>query len=89
VHYQSTVSFPGYYVVSTIIESFGVEHLEQRSLYNGWMAMGDVGGFAFFLLILHTIVMLGVGVFLANDSKFLHSDGHEVGSSAEQSPLIK
>jgi hypothetical protein len=76
-------------VVSVIIESFGVEHYEQRSVYNGWMAMGDVGGFAFFLLILHTIVMLGVGVFLANDSRFLHSSGQEMGSAAEQSPLIK
>jgi hypothetical protein len=89
VHYESTVKVNGQYYVSTAIETFGVGHFEQKDIYNGWMAMGDVGGFAFFLLILHTIVMLGLGVFLANDSKFLLGE-HEAhgGSSAEKSPLV-
>jgi hypothetical protein len=88
IHYQSTEADPGYYYVSTIIESFGVEHYEQKDFYDGWQAMGDVGGFAFFLLILHSIVMLGVGVFLANDSKFL-AGGHVEGTAAEHAPLVR
>jgi len=40
-------------------------------IYNGWMTVGDIGGIAFFGVILHTIVMIIVGLFLANSSTFL------------------
>jgi hypothetical protein len=78
VVYHSTVSVPGHYSITTAIESFRVAHIEQSDTYDGWMAMGDIGGFAFFLLILHSIVVFVVGIFLSNESKFLH--GMKAGS---------
>jgi hypothetical protein len=86
LQYHSSVSLQGYYVITTLIDTFGVEHWVQRDAYNGWMATGDIGGFAFFLLILHSIVMIGVGIFLNNDAKFLR--GAPEGSSAEHAPII-
>jgi len=75
VVHHSTVHEIGYYRVSTFIQTFRVAHFEQQVSYNGWMAMGGFGGFAFFLLILHTMVMIIAGFVLTNDSKFLHRSG--------------
>jgi len=86
LYYQSTVNIPGYYTISTAIRTFRVGHFEEGEGFDGWMAMGDVGGFAFFLLILHKIVMLGIGIFLVNDSKFLTGNYGDA-ASAERLPL--
>jgi len=69
--YHSTASTGGEYYVSTSLAGFRVEHLEQTNSYNGWMAVGGIGGFAFFMVVLHTIVMILVGFALPNESKFL------------------
>jgi len=70
--YHSTVAVPGYYNVATIIGSFQVVHVKANDSYNGWMSIGQIGGFAFFLVILHSIVMIAIGIFMANDSKLLN-----------------
>jgi len=69
--YHSTVSQLGHYNVTIIIGSFAVQHWDQVDSYTGWMSAGDIGGFAFFLVILHSIAMLVVGVFLNNNATFL------------------
>jgi len=71
--YHSTVQVGDFFQVSILIDTFRVFHYVESDYYNGWMALGDVGGFAFFMYILHTIVMFTVGVFLENNSKFLNS----------------
>jgi len=76
--YHSTVQIPGQYYVSTVIDSFRVMHIESYDWFTGWMATGGVGGFAFFLLILHTIVMAVFGFKLTNDSRFLKGDATQV-----------
>jgi len=70
--YHSTVSVPGYYLVNTIVGSFQVSHWYPTDSYNGWMSIGQIGGFAFFLVILHSMVMLILGIFMTNDSKLLN-----------------
>jgi len=67
----------GSYYVETIIETFRVEHREQRGFYTGYMAIGGIGGFAFWMLILHTIVMILVGFCFSKESKFLAGSGPE------------
>jgi len=69
--YHTTVRDPGSYSVTTLLSTFKVEHREQTDTYNGWMAVGGIGGFAFFMVILHTITMIVFGFFLANESRFL------------------
>lgn len=83
--YHSTVSSSNTYHIQTIIGSFRVLHVEQQDSYNGWMALGGIGGFAYFLLILHTIIMMAVGVIFTNDSKFLTSAGD---SSEERTSML-
>jgi len=73
--YHSTVSTPNVYNVSVIMSSFFVRHFDPKDVYNGWMTIGDIGGVAFFMVILHTIVMIGIGIFFSNTSTFL--TGHE------------
>jgi len=70
--YHSTVAVPGYYMVASIIGSFQVSHWEPSDSYNGWMSIGQIGGVAFFLVILHSMVMIVLGIFLTNDSKLLN-----------------
>jgi len=70
--YHSTLSHPASYQITVLIDSFDVDIITLHdNPYTGWMALGDMGGVAFFLLILHTIVMIVVGVFFTNSSSFL------------------
>jgi len=69
--YHSTVITPGKYAVSTILGSFMVAHIEQADSYPGWRALGEVGGFTFFMVIIHSCLMLAVSFCFTNNSKFL------------------
>jgi len=73
--YRTSVSIPGQYIIATILGTFRVPHFFEQNSYNAWMGVSDVGGFAFFTIILHTIVMMILGVCLDNDSRFLKGDG--------------
>jgi len=75
--YHSTNFTRGTYRIATVLGSFRVPHFFLQNAYNGWMGLADVGGFAFFSIILHTIVMMFVGICMDNDSRFLKGDsGH-------------
>jgi len=50
---------------------FRVLNFQKADLFNGWMGIGTIGGFAFFLYILHSGIMGMIGCFLPNTSKFL------------------
>jgi len=65
----------GQYRIKVFIGTFEVPHFFFQNSYNAWMGVGDVGGFAFFTLILHTIVMMLLGICMENDSRFLKGDG--------------
>jgi len=69
--YHSTVYQPNFYNVSVLMGSFIVTHFQPTDTFNGWMAIGDIGGVAYFMVLLHTLVMIVVGVFLSNSSSFL------------------
>jgi len=69
--YHSTVSEYGTYTVTIEMMSFGIFHYDKMNMYNPWRAVGDIGGFAFFVTLLHIAMMLIVGVCLSNTSTFL------------------
>jgi len=69
--YQTSVSTPGIYRITTILTSFMVGHIEQADSYPGWRALGDIGGFAFFMVLLSTLFMIAFGFCFTNNSKFL------------------
>jgi len=73
-----------YFYVDTAISTFRVMHFEQTNSYNGWMAVGGMGGFAFFMVVLHTAVMIIIGFFFSNESRFLLGGG----SKAERRPMM-
>jgi len=77
VQYETTVSKGDFFKVVLVIDTFAIWHYVETDWYTGMMAAGDIGGLAFFLYILHVISMLVIGVFLDNNSRFLHgtSDG--------------
>jgi len=72
---HSSVYTPGKYHVEIILSTFRVIHNEQMGAFTGWMAVGSIGGFAFWMLILHVIVMILVGFFFNNESRFLNASG--------------
>jgi len=63
------------YEIDTVMDSFAVLEYNQGTRYNGWQAVGDIGGFAFFIVVMHMLVMTIVGFFLRNESNFLKSSG--------------
>jgi len=72
--YQSSVAVQGSYKINTILDSFVVRDVAQVNTYSGYRAIGDMGGFAFFMIILHTVLMILAGLFLSNNSKFLGAE---------------
>jgi len=69
--YQSSLSDNGQFTVSTIISSLQITHYNSRDSFNGWRALGEIGGFAYALVLVHTVVMIIIGFCMTNDSKFL------------------
>jgi len=71
--YHSDVSTPNNYNITVDISSFGIFHWFESNDYNGWKAIGNIGGFSFFMVIMHTFVMILVGFVFVARSKFLYS----------------
>jgi len=70
--YHSTIHETNFYNISVIMGSFYVTHFDPKDVYNGWMTIGDIGGVGFFMVILHTIFMIIIGLFFSNNSTFLN-----------------
>jgi len=73
LQYFSSASTPGFFRVHTILLGFGQFNLQPKNIYTGWQAVGDIGGFAFFMVCLHTLAMIIIGIVFANTSSFLKS----------------
>jgi len=59
------------YQIFVTVNGFGAFDYGQQNLYNGWRATGDIGGFAFFLVMIQTGVMILLGFCFVNGSSFL------------------
>jgi len=87
--YHSTVSVPGQYKVATMISSFHIMHVVAADSYDGWNAMGDIGGFAFFMVMVHTCVAILIGLCFVNNSEWLHRKSNPAAEMREKSALLK
>jgi len=68
--------------------TFGIVEL---GIYNGWRALGDIGGFAFALVLFQTAIMLIIGLCFYNNSSFLkkgEESGHNVVPSGGEYQVI-
>jgi len=72
----------GSYQVYVTIDGFGYFRFDTQNLYSGWRSTSDVGGFAYFLVVIHTAVMIILGICFANNSTFLKSNKSGSGPSA-------
>jgi len=64
------------YEVSTVIDDFAVQEFAEVIGYTSWQAVGDIGGFSYFMVFLQVLTMICVGIFLPNESNFLRGLGH-------------
>jgi len=71
--YHSTVPSNEFFNVKFVYNTFAVFHWYESIGFDAWLSVGGAGGFAFFMVILHTILMLLIGLCIPDDSKFLHS----------------
>jgi len=71
--YHSTQWSAGKYRVVVMIGNFVVINfaMDNTNIHE-MVAVADIGGFAYFMLIMHTIAMTVVGLFFVNDSKYLN-----------------
>jgi len=69
--YHSSDARQGHYKIDTIISSFFIRDVARLDSFNGYRAIGNIGGLAYFLVILHTIVLVGFGACFKNNSKLL------------------
>jgi len=80
--YRTTVIQGDFFNVHFAYDSFSVFHWFKSMGYDTWLSVGGIGGFAFFMVILHTAFMWLIGLCLTNDSKFLIHNEHESSSSS-------
>jgi len=81
--YFSDVSVAGTYQIFVAVNGFGAFQFSTQNLYTGWRALGDIGGFAYFLVMLQTGVMILLGFCFVNESSFLRASS---GRSATSGP---
>jgi len=74
--YHTTVVENNFFEVSVRMDQFSVYHYFQENTYDRWLSVADIGGFAYFMYMMHTIFMWLIGTFLENDSKYLHGDNY-------------
>jgi hypothetical protein len=75
------------YQTVTIMDTTTVQYYESFGFgYHSWNGLADIGGLAFALYIMKTVVMLFAGLFLENDSIFL--GGREPGKDTERTPIV-
>jgi len=86
--YHSTVFHNGTYNVATIIPTFHVMHSIASDSYDGWNALGDIGGFAFFMVMLHSFVLILFGLCFVNNSEWLHHKANPAAEMREKSSLL-
>jgi len=78
VHYSTQLGWVDnvspFYTMGVIMRysHLRVLHFEETNYFNGWMGIGAIGGFAFFMYLLHTLFMFFVGICVPNTSKFLN-----------------
>jgi len=82
MQYKYDVVQPNYFVVKFVINNFMVTHFVEDIGFDSWLSIGGIGGFAYFMVILHTIAMTLVGLCLTPESKFLY--GGEKASTYNQ-----
>jgi len=70
--YESTTFSTNVFIFTLTFDNFFIFHYIEDDWYTGMMAVADMGGLAFFLYIIHAMSMAVVGVFLDNNSVFLH-----------------
>jgi len=58
-----------------MLDTNTVTKMQTHNYFNGWLAMAAIGGWAFMLVIFHSIVMGIISIFLENDSRFLLHGG--------------
>jgi len=71
--YHSTAWTQGRYRVAIMIGNFVVVNmaLDNTNIHE-MVAVADIGGFAYFMIIMHTLAMTVIGLFFVNDSKYLN-----------------
>jgi len=69
--YHSTLHVPQQYNVTVMIGEFLVQYIQPREMFSGWVVYGAIGGTAFFMVMIQTIVMIALGICFANTSTFL------------------
>jgi len=75
--YESTNFQPNLYNLTLIMQSFYVNYFQPRNNYNGWMAVGNIGGVGYFMVCVHVLFTIIIGFFLANTSNFLANSSQE------------
>jgi len=83
LQYFSSNSTAGFFHVRVQVMGFGVFTFRLENVYDGWKAVGGIGGFFWFMVFCHTIVMIVVGFFLSNkESLFLNPPTKQASHSA-------
>jgi len=86
--YHSTVFHNGTYNVAVMIPTFHVIHSISSDSYDGFNALGDIGGFAFFMVMVHSFVAILIGLCFVNNSEWLLRKANPAAEMREKSSLL-
>jgi hypothetical protein len=84
VQYADFGLTPTQYIVEVFIADFIVKTYEQMDLYTSWMALGNIGGLAMFLYLIHKYAMFIIGFLVVNDSILLSGGSVQLGNKKRE-----
>jgi len=89
LQYIDNAPTPGLYNIQIQFPGFGYFTYSLRNMYSDWRALGQIGGFAYFLTLGHALFMIIIGFFFVNKSSFLNKSSSAPASEArhEYSPI--
>jgi len=83
--YMSSVTNGTFFHIRTVVNGFSEFNYDVWNLYSGWRAVGDLGGVSFFLVCIHTAVMILLGFCFSNNAVFLRKEADKKSSSQSSS----
>jgi hypothetical protein len=72
--YKNDIPVNNFFSVKFVFDNFAVFHFVEDKGFDSWLSVGGIGGFAYFMVLIHTAFMTLISICLTPESKFLFGE---------------